>query len=79
MKAYLLVNIKNVLYCVCLSVELFVNSGWYVGRHIIDRDFQILNEASRQSIILNWINEIILPRLYFIYKAIIFQELLKYL
>ena len=36
-----------------------------------------LNEASRYSIILNWVNEIILPRLYFVYKGIISQELLK--
>ena len=77
MSAYLLVNIK-LFYIVTIGLL----SGIWILVGIVCTTLSIgiskhLFRTTRHGIVLNWVNEIILPRLYFIYKGNNFSELLK--
>ena len=61
MRAYFLVNIKIVLYCDDWFVEWYMNLRQHGQSNYAEGVSKHLNRTIRHSIILNWVNEIILP------------------
>ena len=61
MRAYLLVNIKIVLYCDDWFVEWHMNLRQRGLDNYAEGVSKHLNRTIRHSIVLKWVNEIILP------------------
>ena len=61
MRAYLLVNIKIVLCCDDWFIEWHMNLRRYGLDNYAEGVYKHLNRTIRHSIVLNWVNEIILP------------------